>query len=627
MDSDLLELDEFQVECEIRGLNYKDSEAKKNLDSCLVEEVSGLSPAPTSIHSSLKSYPDELAVIQSKLNSIHPTRSSKSGDPQQLLQCHSRLMHLQARILRVIPKLSSQSQGESLKLSIETKLRECLQLMTSLIHHEGLATGGSVESINEGQQQAQALLGMLHGGRGRGSTLSNRINNINNAAPRTSWPLAHARVNNPESVSLPTTNLPPPQRFDLDGYASRLSQESSPSGFNNNLSLPTSISTCSDPVQVQNRLPAAAHLQRATACPVIAPAENRELLVANGNTSQAWIMGKWPFRFAGGPRDLPVDEFIFRTETLARQSNLSQNALALGLHQILVGAAASWYWIFLRNSPNASWAQIRDALTLAFQSNVSDAAIRRLIADRLQRNNERFMDFTIAIQELEVRLAARMTEFELLDTLRRNMLPHVQDRLLFVTINSVRDLQNRVHQVEELAQRQMEVQQIRRSNARIHEIGPLPLATTDVTASEGHSLNPPRLRHHSSISEVVETRPNPFSPPMVPTTTADTPLPQPNEQQEWICAMTSSQRDPNQLTICWNCDDIGHTFMDCSADRTIFCYGCGTKNVIRPRCQKCSSNLLQGNGRRNARPTGPIQASTRSEGQAFQQINLHHRPS
>lgn len=76
----------------------------------------------------------------------------------------------------------------------------------------------------------------------------------------------------------------------------------------------------------------------------------------------------------------------------------------------------------------------------------------------------------LSIEELEVRLTNRFNEAELLETLRRNMLPSVQDRLLIVPIHRVAELQHRAQQIEELLQRQSEVQQVRKGTARVHEL-------------------------------------------------------------------------------------------------------------------------------------------------------------
>lgn len=344
-----------------------------------------------------------------------------------------------------------------------------------------------------------------------------------------------------------------------------------------------------------------------------------------GNPVQGLTMSKWPLRFAGSSVDLPVDEFIFRTETLARLTNLPQAALTLGVHQLLTGAAAAWYWVFIRNSPDATWLQVRQALSFAFQSNVSDAAIRRMIMDRLQRPGERFMDFVIAVQGLEVRLAHRMGEVELLETLKRNMLPHVQDRLLFVQINSVLELQQRVRQVEELVQRQAEVQKIRGSFAKIHELSVPSFASSanemdpaqhfgqQSYQAESYSVVP--RQRTAEVDTVNSSLSNPFGGLSVDSSASDS-LSQPTFNQGWVDAV-GHPSDRNQLTVCWNCDEMGHTFFDCSAQRKIFCYGCGAKDVVRPQCPKCSVRTLQGNFRRNARQIGLNPSEKIADSQAF----------
>lgn len=330
------------------------------------------------------------------------------------------------------------------------------------------------------------------------------------------------------------------------------------------------------------------------------------------HTAQGFTMSKWPLRFAGTSQDLPVDEFLFRAETLARLENLSHFSLALGLHQLLLGAASAWYWIYIRNEPYASWQQVKQALTFAFQSNISDAAIRRLIMDRLQRPGERFMDFCVAIQGLEVRLVRRMGEIEMLETLRRNMLAHLQDRLLFVAINSILELQQRVRQIEELAQRQAEVQNARRPIGRIHELS----APTSTFFAEDEELtaqieSPHYTKFNSNIDVIRNIEHTPIH-QLPPGYSSNDHFSQSAGELNWINAIGTAA---NKEFRCWNCDTLGHTYMDCSSRiRKIFCYGCGEKNVVKPQCPKCSVRLLQGNAPRNVRAIGPMGAQ-RTQGQ------------
>lgn len=55
---------------------------------------------------------------------------------------------------------------------------------------------------------------------------------------------------------------------------------------------------------------------------------------------------------------------------------------------------------------------------------------------------------------------------------------------------------------------------------------------------------------------------------------------------------------------CWNCKEKGHGFMDCpSTHRSVFCYGCGMENVVKPSCPRCKGNRQAGTMKGEARPT------------------------
>lgn len=43
-------------------------------------------------------------------------------------------------------------------------------------------------------------------------------------------------------------------------------------------------------------------------------------------------------------------------------------------------------------------------------------------------------------------------------------------------------------------------------------------------------------------------------------------------------------------TICWNCRKSGHRYQECLAERSVFCYGCGTPQVYKPNCSTCNTN-------------------------------------
>lgn len=55
----------------------------------------------------------------------------------------------------------------------------------------------------------------------------------------------------------------------------------------------------------------------------------------DGRMSYTHQMAKWNLRFHGNDKDIWVDDFLFRAETLARSANINLNTLPLGMHFLL----------------------------------------------------------------------------------------------------------------------------------------------------------------------------------------------------------------------------------------------------------------------------------------------------
>lgn len=611
MDPSHLEDDEFRIEFEVRGLSMSRLD---DFYSTLKDEKAGLLPMPSEIHKSVKTITGEVAEISWKLHSMDLTSAARSGNPSLLAKCMSRLYHLQGRISRVLSRVGHNEKIEQVRSDVECSLKKVTELMSKPSGSKAVGDGKRLVK-DSFENEAKELLEILH------------EDNKSRSLP-----------------SLPSTVEEDPTMITGNNVYRNQDRRPenrifTPSQRNRGLSsLPaTAVETIEIPHALNTHVPAtvSTNPQEAFASrPFRSFSDQLPHPVVQGHptgtAAQGWTMGKWPLRFSGGPNDLPVEEFIFRAETLARLANLTEQALTLGLHQLLSGSAASWYWVYIRNEPNASWLQVKRSLIEAFQSMVSDVAIRRKMMDRLQRPSERFIEFCTAIQELEVRLSNRMADFELLEVLQRNMLSHLQDRLLFVQVHSVRELQQSVRQIEELLQRQAEVHQIRRSTQAVHEMflpshnpsSTKPRNDSLVFTERNSELPQPSERNQQCSSNSIPVSSNPFAGPSnISFQNGSSEIVENDDQSHFV----SELEDRNQFAICWNCDEMGHTFMDCSAPRLIFCFGCGTKNCVRPQCPKCNMRSLQGNGRRNVRQPGMQQVGQVPGDQTFRKPSSQFR--
>lgn len=433
MDPRFLDADEIQIELDVRGQNVAHPQAVALLSDFIEAELAGLRAIPSKLHRQFRSINSEVAALQWKLSTIILT----SGELDELLKGRSRLLHIHGRVLRILPDSKGNIQVSQLKLDVEDGIAAFNQLISDIdnraqllqqqLHPEEVSTDAEMVSPPNTTNREVAETG-------NPPSVSAPPNEtgVETAAPLassklstiTSVPGLHETRAPPASQSIqpsirpiPSNNPPiqqaaqpnsapsgqvPPGRIHpvatgslhpiLPPSANPLSVASTyhPLHHSSNPQRVAEISPASHPYRFPELgFYSGHHAPLASAHHSISQPSYAQRVSEPGppsaphqrDLSHGWTMSKWPLRFSGGAMDLPIDEFLFRTETLARLSMIPQAALTLGLHQLLLGSAASWYWIFIRNHPNATWEQTRSAITRAFQACGSDAAIRRLIMD------------------------------------------------------------------------------------------------------------------------------------------------------------------------------------------------------------------------------------------------------
>lgn len=308
--------------------------------------------------------------------------------------------------------------------------------------------------------------------------------------------------------------------------------------------------------------------------------------VVNNNAGprpgQMYQMGKWNLQFRGTTSEFPVDEFLFRVETLARSSNIAENMLPFGMHYVLHGPAQDWYWVYHRDNPQADWNAFKEAMRRHFSLIETQVEIREKISRRKQRSGESFNEFYLAVAGLAARLNQRMPENELIEILRANMAPQLKNALLFHPTHTVATLQEYCKRYERLWQ--VESASVNRQPKpsfapRVHEISasvePVPYGVQHVDPNVYYDFS---------------QYPYPYAY---------------EEQVEAFQKFEDKKKVANRadLMICWNCDEMGHIWEDCTvATRNVFCYGCGLKNNYKPSCTRCNA----GNRQRDGSNQGPI---------------------
>lgn len=225
----------------------------------------------------------------------------------------------------------------------------------------------------------------------------------------------------------------------------------------------------------------------------------------------------------------------------------------------MTGKAEQWFWQFRRSTPNGTWNHLRAALIRNFASLDTDSEIVRQMTDRRQEHNENFTDFYNSIIELNFRLATPKPENELMEIVRQNVNDQIARLIFNSTVGSLNDLLQLCRRAEKFIS-----ERNRKKVGRVSEIE-----------------SPKEALHHMYYKS------NPDDDDLIL-----------NEEVE---ALGNLRNDTSKYR-CWNCETVGHSFIECTRERRIFCYRCGKVGVITPNCPnpKCHA----GNGRSTAQNPG-----------------------
>lgn len=267
------------------------------------------------------------------------------------------------------------------------------------------------------------------------------------------------------------------------------------------------------------------------------PTSSRDLSSRPDKVSQ--IITNWKIKFNGSSTSLPVDNFIYRVEALTKQTlNGDFDILCRSASSLFEGKASDWYWRFHRTVPVVIWRDLCKALRQQYRDSRTDIDFRELIRDRKQKPNEPFDTFYDSVIDLVDRLDKPLDDKTLVEILRRNLQPDIQHEILNMSINSV-------GQLREICRRREFFMQ-------------------DISRKQGFGGN----RQNKFASRVTELDYNDGTDP----------------------ELLEFEELSEVSLVCWNCRKSGHRYQECLADRTIFCYGCGTPQVYKPNCRKCNNS-------------------------------------
>ena len=521
-----LDQDEREVEFVIRNIDGQKTDANRQLVEKWLREERGVEARPTKMHSLLTTPDEEIDTCRKKIRDLKNdiSQTAQEPDPDKLSTLGLRAYHICTRLGRLVINYPSH------KAESDTAMIHCQELIGRLVKLRMQFFSSDCDA---------------------GVSLNTPITQTDKTDTRGAYPKSYQ----PKKVHERRRHVETPSDTNIFNNIRNPVYETPTRTYNHGRNLAaTGRRVERDTPQVRTgngmQFPRRLHQQQAWE-----RVENEREIAAPANYQDrqqdyrfSKAMDTWKIRFDGVSNEISVDEFVFRVETLARSANINLANLVSGIHLLLNGKAASWYWIHVRSFPHQNWNNFKIALIDRFAIEETDAEIRMMVEARKQAQRESFGDFALAVQQLLVRLRRPIGEAETIEILRRNMSQRLQEALLLHHTNTIPELHSVCRRFEKVWYKHTTY---RNEPRRVQELEVPEAQVQDIVQ---HGL--------------------------------------PNLNIEECGALAEDYR------ICWNCKDIGHSFQDCTSEvRNIFCYGCGEPNIYKPNCRKCTAGNGQGKPR------------------------------
>lgn len=274
---------------------------------------------------------------------------------------------------------------------------------------------------------------------------------------------------------------------------------------------------------------------------------------------------------------------MYRFESIASDHRIPEVRLIEEAHGFLEGAALEFYWSCSERNRFITWAEMRSLFRERFQDFRTDLVIKSALESRRQKPGESFLDFYNDILNLSAPLQNPISTSELIFLLTKNMRTTLQFELASWVPSSLGELVQRCVNTENTWKRLGMAPEYYTLRKNVHEV-----STSHIPIYEPTPSHAPQ--YGRDIPEFFpQVRSSNYSA---------------NNHVDALNSLT------DRKLICWNCGG-NHRFFDCEFPvKGIFCFGCGRKNVLKPRCPICTQQT-QGNRTEGVR--GGLTHSQRQE--------------
>lgn len=594
---------------------------------------------------------NKIKDLKEKIESILTSNNSQIN--QLLSNCRSRGLHVFKRLKRIIsysPKYAKRATNvqdicENLLLLIEKVLSRTATADESLTILKEIQTSEKESEVDESDDQDD-------GSSKHSSSIDVRTSNIQKPPL---FKMPNLSVPPPGCSSMPVASQDYLSHTFPPNHINSLGKPKSNTGANY-LSSTHHISPQSEPKEVESRLAEISALINELKTDFSQPSQssrkvNEKNILAPPPPNSNFIsnrpnhdferykplpINQWGISFNGVSDKISIERFLNRAEFLAEQNRMPLEHLSVNLVTIMSGVAREYCWLVheTHHPAKTPWLNLKSALIHRFKSSLNDYDIKGVMKTRKQNyeKNESFAEFFSDILGMSLSLNRPLSEPDLVNLLIENMRPGLHIELAGETFRNVTELEARCRAKEKAWNKQgykpeLSMRYPTPGGQFRRNISELPQETNNLSQLIPGVVN--FFPQHQTIPNygggLSESQTCPTFYPCPPLSDQSQPhyhmpgVPNPavvhnenfqrnfeNNSAEYnVSAFNPSFQNQQAQGVqfikrpanaprmkCYNCDNWGHSFLDCSYSNSgDFCTMCGKKGVLKPNCPSCWSRV------------------------------------
>jgi hypothetical protein len=282
---------------------------------------------------------------------------------------------------------------------------------------------------------------------------------------------------------------------------------------------------------------------------------------------------RWNITFSANTSD-SVNKFLEMVDLFECNKNATATQMYKLIPEMLKDKALTW---FLANRSNiTTWTQFKSEIKKAYSPPGYDIKLKRDMFSRTQHRAETFHDFVTTVKTTNSRLDAPLNDYELTQLIRSNLNPYFSRQLNTKQFNSYRDLLNWGRDIE-----------ANRAQADSYQQPPSSMVDQEFVFPSQQQSKPFSRQSNTNQNQNQQFR-NPNNSAQNSNRNQNQPQPQNSNTQQSKNSNNETNHNETQVKgtpqKCWNCQELGHRFANCTKQKKRFCHACGKQNTISSQC-------------------------------------------